>query len=167
MIEKKIVKLISCPNCGNIVKTSGLPKKRYIIVCPDCNSKGYYQFPEIKKKTVNEKIKLFFSIYFPYIIITVLIVLFLIFEVEDSISYLIFFTLIPVFIYYDYDGRIFIYFSILMFFIASLTIIFYKNESYANYLAVYVFWMLLVGTLCLLIDYLISQLKQKYHKFSG
>ena len=58
-MEKKNIK---CPHCGNIQEINGEPGEKKVLICSNCNSKGYFQFPEniefivIKKNSNEQKI---------------------------------------------------------------------------------------------------------------
>ena len=164
MKEKEITKMISCPKCGGIVKCQGVPGEKVIVICPKCITKGYFQFPEVKK----EKIKYLSIAQLPYILVLISILISnFIFQTEDLPTLLSFLILIPIFVFFRYDGRIPIGYALLMLALSALTLAFNKNESIANQFAIYAYWLLVVGTTCLLIEYLREQRTLKRKKQSG
>jgi ABC-2 type transport system ATP-binding protein len=48
-MEDGVTKFIKCPKCGNIVEITGIPGEKKILTCSECNSKGYFKFPESKE----------------------------------------------------------------------------------------------------------------------
>ena len=73
------------------------------------------------------------------------------FSLNELRTFLIFAILIPVFTFNKYDGRILIGYAILLLMFASI-LIFTKEESYTEQLAIFSFWLLVVGICCLLIE---------------
>jgi len=51
MIEKKV----KCPSCGFETMIQGEPGESKILVCPNCDKKGMFQFPGPKRTLENEK----------------------------------------------------------------------------------------------------------------
>jgi hypothetical protein len=168
MNKKEITKTIACPECGKIVKCQGVPGEKIIVICPECNIKGYYQFPEVKKEKIEERIKHRLSSQLPHIIVIISISFsYFIFQTENLAIFLSFFILIPIFVFFQFDGRIPIGYSMLMLALSALALTFYKDESFANLFAIYAYWLLVVGTTCLLIEYLREQRKSNRRKLSG
>ena len=42
--RKEITKTIKCPSCGETTKIYGVPGERVTVICPKCNTKGFFQF---------------------------------------------------------------------------------------------------------------------------
>lgn len=51
-----VTRTVICPNCKNKVTLEGNPREKIYIICPKCNKKGVFTFPEGKTdlKTTNE-----------------------------------------------------------------------------------------------------------------
>ncbi|MFH8080526.1 MAG: hypothetical protein QXO84_01450 [Candidatus Aenigmatarchaeota archaeon] len=91
----------------------------------------------------------------PYLLVIISIFLsHFVFKGEDLKTFLSFVVLIPIFIYFKWDGRIPIGYALLMLIIASIVLVFLKNESLANQLAIYVYWLFVVGVTCLSVEYI-------------
>jgi hypothetical protein len=136
----KVEKIVECPKCGGRVKTSGIPGEKVRVICPVCKIEGWFLVP-------GEKPLLFGSFmrqHLPYLIVAVFILLFFVF----IFPFWFFFILIPVFVFLCLDGRIPLGFALLM-----LTLCFYEDEAFANQLAIVAYWLLVVGTVCLLVEY--------------
>jgi hypothetical protein len=70
---------------------------------------------------------------------------------DELRTFLIVAVLSPIFIYYKYDGRIIIGYAVFLLAVTGvLTLL--KEEDHAERLAVIGYWLLVVGTSCLLID---------------
>lgn len=65
--------------------------------------------------------------------------------------------MIPIFAYFKWDGRIPVGYALLMLILAAVTLAFLKNESLANQLSIYAYWLLVVGVVCLTIEYIKEQ----------
>jgi hypothetical protein len=76
-------------------------------------------------------------------------------------TFLSFIILIPIFIYFKWDGRIPVGYALLMLILSAIILAFYKNEALANQVAIYAYWLLVVGVICLTIEYLREQRKSK------
>jgi hypothetical protein len=169
MNNKKIIKTIICPNikCRKIVKLQGVPREKIMVTCPKCNTKGYYLFP-IKRDITDLTIKSLLLSQVPYILIIMSIFIsYFIFHGENLATLLSFLILIPIFVFFKFDGRIPIGYALLMFALSVVALVFYKNEGYANLLAIYTYWLLVVGIICLSVEYLIKQRKSNLLKQSG
>jgi len=53
-MDEGITKFIKCPKCGNIVEINGYPGEKKILICSECNSKGYFKFPESESSSFEE-----------------------------------------------------------------------------------------------------------------
>jgi hypothetical protein len=70
---------------------------------------------------------------------------------DELRTFLIVAVLSPIFIYYKYDGRIIIGYAVFLLAVTGvLTLL--NEEDYAERLAVLGYWLLVVGTSCLLIE---------------
>lgn len=157
-----IKKQIKCPNCGNILTVYGPPNKKIIVTCPSCHTKGYFVMP--KGISINEKIRnLLISC---ILIIPSLLVSHFVFANNDLSIFLSFLILVPIFTLFHYKGEIMILFSLILLLLSIIILSIDKNEIGANQLLVYVYWLLVMGVICQLIEYLkdskIFQLKQLF-----
>jgi 4-amino-4-deoxy-L-arabinose transferase-like glycosyltransferase len=101
----------------------------------------------------------------PYILVLISIVLsHFIFKGEDLKTFLSFIVLIPIFAYFKFDGRIPIGYALLMLVLSAIVLAFYKNENLANQLSIYAYWLLVVGVICLTIEYIREQRSYKIRK---
>ena len=69
-------------------------------------------------------------------------------------------------VFFRFDSRIPIFYSLLMLALSALTLVFNKNESFANQFAIYAYWLVVVGIICILIEFLIEQIKLNIKKQS-
>jgi len=168
MNRRKITKTISCPKCGKNVNSSGYPGETKIIRCPKCQTKGLFKFIENKQQNKSEKINEIVLSQLSYILVVIVILVsHFVFQTEDFAIFLSFLILIPIFVFFQFDGRIPIGYALLMLALSALTLAFNKNESIANQFAIYAYWLLVVGITCLLIEYLREQRTSKGKKQSG
>jgi hypothetical protein len=151
MKQTKIVKRISCPKCNQVFECKGLSGEKKNIICPGCNVKGIFYFPELKP----EKINLLELIQLPYLIAVIPIMISHFFFYNENLA--IFFTfmaLVPIFTFFNFDGRIPIVYALIMLALSAMTIGLTNYESFANQMAIYSYWLLVVGVLCLGIKFL-------------
>jgi 4-amino-4-deoxy-L-arabinose transferase-like glycosyltransferase len=87
-----------------------------------------------------------------------------IFKSKDLQTSLSFIFLIPIFVYFKFDGRIPIAYALLMLVLSAIVLAFYKNENLANQLSIYAYWLLVVGVICLTIEYIREQRSSKRKK---
>jgi hypothetical protein len=79
---------------------------------------------------------------------------------SEFITFMLFMILIPVFAIFKYDGRIPVGYAIgLLIIVAMLTFI--KEQNVADQLAIFSYWLLVVGTSCLLIELFRKNLLKK------
>lgn len=98
--------------------------------------------------SLREKVKR--KIPFVLVAISIIISYFLV-QKNDLVTAIIFLVLIPIFAVFRFDGRVPLGYAVsLLIIMAILT--FSKVGSLADIFAIYVYWLLLVGTLCLLIE---------------
>lgn len=91
----------------------------------------------------------------PYILVAISIFLaHFVFKGQDLPTFLSFIALVPIFALFKFDGRIPVGYAILMLILAAIALGIYNNENLANQLSIYAYWMLVVGVLCLLIEYI-------------
>ena len=101
----------------------------------------------------------------PYILVLISIVLsHFVFEGEDLKTFFSFIVLIPIFAIFKFDGRIPVGYALLMLILAAIVLAFYKNENLANQLSIYAYWLLVVGVICLTIEYIREQRSSKRKK---
>ena len=169
MFKKQIKIEITCPKCDTTVEGKGIPGEKYEITCPNCNTKGYFVFPEIEKEKFSKRFISYFLDIFPSLIPHFILIgsLSILIFLGEIIPPLVILAIIPVFLYFKFDGRIPIIYTAPFLTFSIIALIFYKNESYANYLANYAYWLLVAGTLCLLIHYVITQKNSMEKEFSG
>lgn len=88
----------------------------------------------------------------PFILIgaSILISYFLV-RKNDVITFFIFVILIPIFAIFRYDGRIPIGCAILLLIFTAISE-FIKGQGLADQLTIFAYWLLIVGTSCLLIE---------------
>ena len=73
---------------------------------------------------------------------------------HDSLKvFLTFIVLIPIFAFLKLDSRVPVGYAILMLVFAAVTLAFRKDETLANQFAIYAYWLLVVGTTLMLIEY--------------
>jgi len=168
MTEKKITIKIKCSKCGKIVDISGYPGETKIIRCPQCQITGSFKFKEEEqKKNTNKTKELLLSQLSYVLVVIVILVSHFVFQTEDLAIFLSFLILIPIFVLFQFDGRILIGYALLMLLLSALALAFNKNESIANQFAIYAYWLLVVGIICLLIEYLREQRASEGKKQSG
>ena len=155
MIKRIVTKIIACPNCDTTVKCTGRPGEKKILICPGCNEKGYYTIPDVKYEFSYKNILNIVKIISPYILLIISIIMSHFIYNNDNIGIsLCYLLLVPIYFFFHLDGRIPLIFAILMLIISMLALAFYKNESYANQISIYAYWLLVVGSICLLIEYI-------------
>ncbi len=89
----------------------------------------------------------------PFVLVaaSILISYFLV-STNEVITFIVFVLLIPIFAILRYDGRIPIgYAVLLLIFIAGAE--FTKQQVVADQVTIFAYWLLVVGTICLLIEY--------------
>jgi hypothetical protein len=97
----------------------------------------------------------------PFILITALLfIVYFLARNNEFITFILFMILIPIFAVFKYDGRIPVGYAIgLLIFVAILTFI--KEQNVADQLAIFGYWLLVVGTSCLLIEMFRKNLSKK------
>lgn len=156
MIRKKIVKKVSCPSCGRIQEIKGFPNEKIIIVCSNCNKKGYFIFPNEKIKNDLKK-NSFQTIPYLLVLLTI-IVSFLIIDI--GFFYLLaLFIIVPIFSYFKFEIYVLIFYVILLYILSAIIMIFNGDNNLINQLCLYAYWLLIVGVICILVNYLKKQWK--------
>ena|GEM_PF-1205662 len=90
----------------------------------------------------------------PYMLVLIsILVSHLLFSTDDMLIFLSYIILIPIFVILKFDGRIPIGYAILLLIIAAVILTF-GNEDLANQVAIYTYWLLVVGVICLTIEYI-------------
>ena len=82
-----------------------------------------------------------------------------VFHCEDLSTFIAFMILIPIFAVLKFDGRIPVAYAIFMLILAAAVLGFYNDENLANIFAIYAYWLLVVGVICLMIEYVREQRK--------
>lgn len=91
----------------------------------------------------------------PYILVTASILIsHFLFQEDDLKIFISFIVLIPIFAYFKFDNRIPVGYAILLLILAAIVLAFRNNENLANQLAVYAYWLLVVGVIGMLIEYI-------------
>ena len=150
MFKRKITKKIACPHCNYIIEKRGFPGEKSIIICPKCSTKGYYIIP-IEPITKDHILKITVPLIFNFIVLSIAHLLFGENELLSCVSILI---LVPFFLFFNYDKKIIIVYVIALLLISMISLSFYNDEILANQLVLYVYWLLVVGVLCQLIEFL-------------
>jgi len=105
------------------------------------------------KKYINSKETLLNSMPYFLVLLSILISHF-IFKGNDTATFFSFILLAPVYILLKWDGRVPIGYALLMLIVAAVVLAFLRNEALANQLAIYAYWLLVVGVICLIIEYI-------------
>lgn len=106
--------------------------------------KGYLRKKTTFGKTVKSQT--------PYIlVISSIVVSHFAFESQNLPTLLSFLFLIPTFVHFQFDGRIPVGFAIWMLVLAAISAS-YGKTTLANQLAVYAYWLLVVGAACLTME---------------
>lgn len=102
---------------------------------------------------ISREIKILLKSHMPYILVTTLIILsHLMLRSNLLLVSIVYIALIPIFITLKFDGKIPIYYAILLFMITAILLL-YRNSELANQMIIYAFWLLVVGILCSMIEY--------------
>jgi integral membrane sensor domain MASE1 len=148
----KIEKTIACPNCKKHVTCYAYPGEKKIIKCPRCNTEGYFIFPEIEHQN---KLMILSINLIPYLVNIVLVLILFFFLPLDYLFILVYLLiLVPIFAFFRFDGRIPIVASLVLLILISIAVTIYKNDIFADKLATYAHCLLIVGVLCLLIEFM-------------
>ena len=76
------------------------------------------------------------------------------FAKSDLLTFISFILLIIPFTYFKFDGRLPIAYGLLMLVLSAIIFTFYNNTKSANQLAIYAYWLIIVGVICLIIEYI-------------
>ena len=93
------------------------------------------------------------------LIIMIILVSHFVFHAEDLQTFTAFISLIPIFAIFKFDGRIPVAYAILMLVFAAVVLGVYNDESLANIFAIYAYWLLVDGVVCLFIEYVREERK--------
>ena len=97
MDEKKVNKIIACPECGKIVKSSGYPGETKVIRCPKCQTRGFFKFTEDEQQKKSGKTNGMPISQLSYILVVIVILVsHFVFQTEDFATFLSFLILIPI-----------------------------------------------------------------------
>jgi hypothetical protein len=166
MIKKTITKIVICPKCGTTVKCEGVAGERISITCSNCKTKGYFQFKKVQNQKTDKKIKQYSVLLSYFIVMIPIFISNFLFSDESLGIFLSFILLIPIFVILNFNGKIPLIYALIMLIISAFSLAFYKNASYANQFTVYAYWLLVVGIICQLIEYLKKQRHLKERKLS-
>lgn len=76
-------------------------------------------------------------------------------QFSDLLTFIAFIILAPIFVYYESNGKIPVAFAVLMLIIAGIVLSIPPNDlAAANVFAIYAFWLLIVGIICLTVEYI-------------
>ena len=107
----------------------------------------------MKKRKQTYKLPKILEENLPSILVTVSILLsHFIFPQNELKIFISFIVLIPIFAYFKFDNRIPVGYAILLLVLAAIVLAFHKNENLANQLAVYAYWLLVVGIIGMIIE---------------
>jgi hypothetical protein len=88
----------------------------------------------------------------PFVLVAISIIIsYFLVQKNDLVTAIIFLALIPIFAVFRFDGRIPLGYAVSLLIIMAI-MTFSKEGSLADIFAIYVYWLLLVGTSCLLIE---------------
>lgn len=92
----------------------------------------------------------------PYLLVTVILVItYFLLQFSDILTFVAFIVLVPIFLYYRFNGKIPVVFALIMFIIAGVVLSIPPNDlTAANVFAIYAFWLLVVGIICLTVQYI-------------
>jgi len=77
-----------------------------------------------------------------------------IFGVENLLTFINFIILIPIIVILKFDRRIPILYALIMLFLAAAILDIYGNKNLANLVGIYIYWLLVIGIICLTIEYI-------------
>jgi hypothetical protein len=90
----------------------------------------------------------------PYLLVAAAILLsYFLFYNSDPLTLLSFAVLAVPFVHFRFSARIFAGFAALMLALSVVLFAVFSNPTYANQLAIYAYWLLVVGVICLIIEY--------------
>jgi len=75
-----------------------------------------------------------------------------VFVKSDLLTFISFVLLIIPFTYFKFDGRLPVAYGLLMLVLSAIILAFYNNIKSANQLAIYAYWLIVVGVICLIIE---------------
>lgn len=93
------------------------------------------------------------------LIIMIILVSHFVFHAEDLQTFIAFISLIPIFAVLKIDGRIPVAYAIILLILAAVVLGLSGDENLADTIAIYVYWLLVVGVACLLIEYIREERK--------
>jgi hypothetical protein len=150
--KNKIQKPIACPRCGTIIPCQGFPNENIILICPKCHTRGFYTFSKEKRGSIIETLDVLYNSIGYFITSALLLINHFIFYENQLILTITFICLTALFIIFNLDGKIPIQFAILMIILSAFSLTFYQIQSFANQLAIYSYYLLVVGITCLVIE---------------
>ena len=93
----------------------------------------------------------FFKKRIPFILIAASIFIsYFFFQKSEIITFMIFIILVPIFVVFKFDGRISLGYTVLLLIFVGI-LVFMKEQDIVDQLAIYSYWLLVVGISCLLI----------------
>jgi hypothetical protein len=92
------------------------------------------------------------------LVMTILIISYFFLQFSDILTFLAFIILVPVFVRFKYNGKVPVAFAVVMFILSAITLSISANPTTtginaANVFAIYAFWLLVVGIICLALEY--------------
>ena len=158
-----ITKKIKCPRCGHIVSIKGKPLQKIIVTCPKCRIQGSFVIPSERKQKMN-----LFDVAIPGGMIgSVLFLAHFLFHQNEVLILGAFLVLLPLFFLLSYDGRSLFLFALMMLIMTIISLSFYNDEVLAQQLIIYVYWLLVVGVLCQLINYYTGSIQLNIRRMFG
>ena len=149
MKKIKISRNIACPTCGCIIRKRDYPGAKSIVICPRCNTKGSFQMP-----TRTNFRRRFNNYILSSLILAIVIVLsHYIFPENNGYIMASFLGVIPIFFLLKLEKRIIIIFATSLLGFTTIALSIYNDQLLANQLAIYIYWLLVAGVLCHLINY--------------
>jgi hypothetical protein len=92
--------------------------------------------------------------YLSYILTPLFVVIiYAFFLSSDLLTFVVFFVLMLTMIYYRLNAKIPIVYAIVLFLFAGIALSYTQNPTFANVFAIYAFWLIVIGVICLIIQY--------------
>jgi integral membrane sensor domain MASE1 len=147
-------KKISCPSCGRIVNIIGYPGEKKIVICPNCNTKGYFQFQDEEPK--QKVLRLVFFSLPNILILSFILICLLLIQDFNELAFLFLLILIPIFVFFKFDDRMTVLYAIFLIFLSNGVFI-YITEEFGEKLAILSYYLIIVGFCSLLVNLFIEK----------
>ena len=157
MNNTSLTRSLACPKCGTIVKCEGDSGEKVNIICPKCNTPGFFQFPDVKQKKINGKLRQQLHFQFSLAGLLILILSYFFLEKHGLFICLASLSFIPIIVFFHIDAKLPIIFSFIILIISAISLAIYDNVNFSNRIAFIAYWLLVVGTTCLLIEFFKDQ----------